>query len=154
MALRAGQADAETGHHLVEHEQRAVLRAQLADALDERHAGAHEVHVAGDRFDDHAGDCGAVLGERCLDLRDVVVFQDQGVLHHLGRHAGAGRVAEGGQARAGLDQQRVGVTVVATLELDDCLAAGGAARQPDGAHAGLGARADQAHHLQTRAPAG
>ena len=59
------------------------------------------------------------VGERRFELLDVVVRQHQRVLHHLGRHAGAGRVAEGGQPRAGLDQQRVGVAVVAALELDD-----------------------------------
>jgi hypothetical protein len=32
-ALRAAQRHAEAGHHLVEHQQRAVLRAQLAAAL-------------------------------------------------------------------------------------------------------------------------
>jgi len=41
------------------------------------------------------------------------------VLHHLGRHAGAGGVAEGGQARTGLDQQRVGMAVVAAFKLDE-----------------------------------
>ena len=84
-------------------------------------AGAHEVHVAGDRLDHHAGDLVAVQRERLLELREVVVFEHQRVLHHLGRHAGAGRVAEGREARAGLDQQRVGMAVVAAFELDRCL---------------------------------
>ena len=130
-ALRAAERDAKARHHLVEHQQRAVLRAQLAQPLHEGQAGAHEVHVAGDRLDHHAGQLGAVDGEGLFELRDVVVLEHQRVLHHLGRHAGAGRVAEGGQARAGLDQQRVGMAVVAALELDDLAAAGGAARQAD-----------------------
>ena len=92
----------------------------------------------------------AVQREGLLELREVVVLEHQRVLHHLGRHAGAGRVAEGGQARAGLDQQRVGMAVVAALELDDLAAAGGAARQADRAHRRLGARADQAHLLHGR----
>src|SRR5690606_40904046 len=54
------------------------------------------------------------------------------------------------QAGAGLHQQAVGVTVVAALELDDGIAPGEAAREPDGAHRGLGARADQTHHLDRR----
>ena len=125
------QRHAKAGHHLVEHQQRAVLRAQLAAALHEGHAGAHEVHVAGDRLDHQAGELVAVQREGFFELRHVVVFEHQRVLHHLGRHAGAGRVAEGGQARAGLDQQRVGMAVVAAFELDDLAAAGGAARQAD-----------------------
>ena len=88
-----------------------------------------------------------MFGERGLNLGHVVVFQHQGVLHHLGRHTGAGGVAKGGQAGAGFHQQRVGVAVVTAFELDDLLAAGGATRQAYGAHAGFGARADQAHHL-------
>ena len=69
------------------------------------------------------------------------------MLHHFGRHTSAGGVAKGGQARAGFDQERVGVAVVAAFELDDFFAAGGATRQADGAHPGFGARADQSHHL-------
>ena len=82
-ALRAAEGDAEAGHHLVEDEQRAVLAAQLAQAAHEGHGGAHEVHVAGDRLDDHAGEFGAVQREGLLELRDVVVLEHQRVLHHL-----------------------------------------------------------------------
>ena len=143
---RAGR-DAKTGHHLVQNQQRAMLAAQFAAALHEGHAGAHEVHVAGDRLDDDAGQLGAVLVKRLLQLFDVVVLQHLGVLHHLGRHAGAGGGAEGGQAGAGFDQERIGVAVVATFELDDALTPGGAARQAQCAHRGLGAGADQAQHF-------
>ena len=82
-----------------------------------------------------------------LELLQVVVLQHQGVLHHFGRHAGAGGVAQSGQARAGFDQQRIGMAVVAALELDELAAARGPARQADGRHGRLGARADQAHHV-------
>ena len=65
----------------------------------------------------------------------------------LGGNAGRAGDAERGHARAGLDQQRVGVAVVAAFELDDEVAAGEAARQTDGRHAGLGAGADEAQLL-------
>ena len=146
-ALCTAQRHAKPGHHFVEHQQRAVLRAQLAQPGHEGHAGAHEIHVAGDRFDHHAGQFRPVLGEAGFQLCQVVVFQDQRVLDDFGRHAGARRVAEGGQARAGLDQQRIGVAVVAAFELDELAAAGGAARQAQCAHAGFGAAADQPHLL-------
>ena len=61
------------------------------------------------------------------------------MLHHFRRHTSAGRVAEGGQARACLDQQCIGVAVVAALKFDDFAAAGGAACQPDRAHGGFSA---------------
>ena len=149
-ALRTAERHAEARHHLVQDQQRAVLRAQFTAASHEWHAGAHEIHVPGDRLDDHAGQVGAVQRERVLELLHVVVFQDDRVLHHFGRHAGAGGIAEGGQARAGLHQQRVGMAVVAALELDQLAAAGGAARQADRTHPGLGPRAHQPHHLDRR----
>ena len=145
--LRAAQRDAEAGHHLVEDQQRTVLRAQLAQALHERDAGAHEIHVAGDRFDHHRRQLVAMFREAGLQRLDVVIGQHQRVLGDLGRHAGAGWVAEGGKPRARLDQQRVGMAVVAALELQEQRAAGVAACQPDAAHAGLGAGADQAQLL-------
>mmetsp|Transcript_9625 Transcript_9625/g.22391 ORF Transcript_9625/g.22391 Transcript_9625/m.22391 type:complete len:286 (+) Transcript_9625:1897-2754(+) len=145
MALGRGQADAEAGHHLVQHQQRAMLCAQPAQGRHEGHGGAHEVHVAGDGLDDDAGQLLAMLGESGLQLLDVVVFEDDRVGRRAGRDAGAGRVAEGGQARASFHEQRVGVAVVAALELDELGPAGGAAGQADGAHRRFGARADEAH---------
>ena len=75
-----------------------MLAAQLAAAFHEGHAGAHTVHVAGDGLDHQAGQFFAVQSKSFFELRDVVELQHQGVLHHLGRHTGAGRVAKGGQA--------------------------------------------------------
>jgi hypothetical protein len=54
------------------------------------------------------------------------------------------------QAGAGLDQQAVGMAVVAALELDQHVAAGVAAGQADGAHRRLGAGRNQAHHVHRR----
>ena len=82
-----------------------------------------------------------------FELRHVVVFEHQGVLHHLGRHTRASGVAKGGQARARFDQQRVGMAVVATLKLDDLAAACGSACQAQRTHARFGAGADQTHHF-------
>jgi hypothetical protein len=90
-ALRAAERHAEAGHHLVHDQQRAVLVAKLAQPRHERHAGAHEVHVAGDRLDDHAGQLVAVGREGLLELLDVVEVEHGRVLHDLGRHAGRGR---------------------------------------------------------------
>ena len=94
----------------------------------EGHAGAHEVHVAGDRLDHQAGDLGPRAAKASSSCSTLLYSSTSVCCTTSGRHAGAGGVAEGGQARAGLDQQRVGVAVVAALELDDLAAAGGAAR--------------------------
>ena len=77
----------------------------------------------------------------------VVVRQCQRELGELLRHAGRAGYAKRGHARAGLHQQRVGVAVVAAVELHDDLAPGSGARQPDGRHRRLGAGADEAHLL-------
>ena len=152
-ALRAAERDPKAGHHLVEDEQRAVLRAQLAQAPHERHLARTKfmLPAIGSIITQAiASPCSANAASSCSTS---LYGEHQRVLHDLGRHAGAGRMAEGRQARAGLDQQRVGVAVVAALELDDLAAAGGAARQAQRAHRRLGARADQAHLLDARAPA-
>ena len=149
-ALRTAQSHAAAGHHLVKHQQYAVLAAQLAAALHEGDAGAHKVHVAGDGLDHQASQLFAVQGEGFFQLGNVVELQHQGVLHHFGWYTGAGGVAKGSQARTGFHQQSVGVAVVTALELDDLAAAGGATGQAQGAHTGLGARTHQAHHLHRR----
>ena len=118
-------------------------RAQLAQRAHEVHGGAHEVHVAGDRLDDHAGDVGAVLRERLFELLRRCCSRAPACAapspRARRRWSGWPKVAS---ARAGLDQQRVGVAVIAALELDDQLvAAGGAARQAQRAHRRFGARA-------------
>ena len=116
-----------------------MLGAKFAAALHEGNVGPDKVHVARDRLDHQTGELGAVQRECSLEFLDVVVFEDQRVLHHFGRHARAGRIAEGGQAGSGFHQQRVRMSVVAAFELDQFAAAGGAAREPDRAHRGFGA---------------
>ena len=148
--LGAAQGDATAGHDLVEHQQSAILCAQLSAALHELKAGSDEIHVARDRFDHYAGHVLAVLCEGLLQLLDVVVFQHQRVLHYLGRYAGTGGVAKGCQARPRLDQQCICMAVVATFELYEFLAAGGTTRKAQRAHRGLGAGANQPHHVHGR----
>ena len=127
-----------------------MLGTQLAAALHEGHAGADKIHVAGNRLDHQAGRAAAVQSKAFFQLDQVVVFEYQRVLHHFRRHASAGWVAEGRQPGASLDQQGVGVAVVATFELDDLAATGRAARQANRTHRCLSARTDQPHHLDRR----
>ncbi len=109
-----------------------MLGAQRAHGLQECGRGAHQVHVAGHRLDDDRGDLLAVAGKGLAQGIGIVVRQDHGVLDHIFRHAGRGGrvlrgIREGQQARAGLDQQAVGMSVVAALEFHDEVAAGEAA---------------------------
>ena len=63
------------------------------------------------------------------------------------RDAGARGNALCGEPRAGLGEQSVDVAVVGARELQDLLAAGDRARQPDRAHRRLGARRGHPQHL-------
>lgn len=148
--LGAAEGDAEAGHHFVEDQHHAVLVALLAQALEEARRRRYAVHVAGHRLDDDARYLIADLGQALGHGVDVVEGQGQGVLGEGRRYAGGVRHALGQGAGAGLDQQAVGVTVVAALELDDAVAAGVATGQADGAHGRLGAGTDHAHHLHRR----
>ena len=65
----------------------------------------------------------------------------------IGGYARAVGLTQGEGAGAGLDQQGVGVAVVAAFKLDDLVAAGVTAGQPDGAHGRLGAGVDHPHLL-------
>ena len=81
---------------------------------------------------------------------EVVVADDDRVAR--GAFGDAGRVghAVGQRARAGRDQERIAVTVVAAGELHDLRAAREAARQPHRAHRRFGAARDEAHALDRR----
>ena len=146
-ALGASQRDPAAGHDFVKYQQRAVLGAQLAAALHEGNRSPNQIHVAGNGLDHQARQLGPMYRKSLLQLLDVVVLEDDGVANNFGRNARTGGVAEGRQSRTGLDQQRVGVAVVATFELDQLVAPGGAARKSYGAHRGLGSRTHQAHHV-------
>ena len=72
------------------------------------------------------------------------------MFRHGGRNAGGGRIADGKHARAGLDEKRVGVAVVAALELDDLVAPRIAAGESNGRHAGFRAGADETNLIHGR----
>ena len=122
--------------------------AQLAQPLEKSGSRLDQVHVAGDRLDDDAGNGIAGLVECGIELREVVVVEHQRLRCGLGRHAGRARITESESARARLDEQAVGVAVIAAFELDDAAAAGESAGEPQCRHRRLGTRADEAHQLQ------
>ena len=58
------------------------------------------------------------------------------------------------RAAPGLDQQRIGVTVIAAVELDDLVAPGESARQPKARHRRFGAAVDHPNFFDRRHPIG
>mmetsp|Transcript_41301 Transcript_41301/g.100220 ORF Transcript_41301/g.100220 Transcript_41301/m.100220 type:complete len:396 (-) Transcript_41301:89-1276(-) len=148
--LGAAVRDAEAGHHLVEDEESAVVRADLAELVEERLVRNDEAGVSDHALEDHAGDLAFVRLEERLDRLDVVVRRDKSGGRGAGGDARRVREAEGGHARAGGHEERVRVAVVAPIELDHLLPLGVRAHQPQHSHARLGARVGEADHLHGR----
>ena len=129
-----------------------MLGGDPAELGVEAVAGRDDAHVGRRRLGDHAGDPVAVLRERGLDGRDVVVRQDERLAGLRPGHPGGVREAEGGDPGAGGGEQRVDVAVVAAGELHHRRPAGHPAGEPDRGHRGLGAAADQPDLLDRRHP--
>jgi len=145
--LRAAEGYAEAGHYFVEDEQRAMARADGAQGLQVSGQGRDAAHVARHGFHDDGRDMIAVRAESLFDGIGGIIRQgDGGIGESLGHAARIGD-AERGDAGAGLDKQRIHVTVIAAFELNDEVPAGEAARQTNGGHGGLRAGVDQAHHF-------
>ncbi len=126
-------------------------RAEFAQRLQERGLRRDEIHVAGDRLDDHRRDLVALLPSNARSSAMIVVVVEHERVHRrLGRHARRARLAERERARSRFHEQRIGVAVIAAFELDDLRAAGEAAREPDRAHRRFGARAHEPHLLERR----
>ena len=69
--LRASIGDAKAGHHLVENEQRAVLRGDSAQFLQEAGFRQDEARIGRIRLDDHTGDLVAFFLKQLLQGRFV-----------------------------------------------------------------------------------
>ena len=125
-----------------------MARALLAQRFQETRCRQHQVHVPGHRFHDHARDLRALPVEQRSYLARIVVVEHQRMRRGLGGHACRTRIAKGQRARARLDQQRVGVAVVAAFELHDQAPASEAPRQADRRHGGFGARGHEPHEFE------
>ena len=145
--LGPAEGDAEAGHDLVEEEESAVGCGDFAKAFEVARVRRDGAGVSDDGFDDDAGDVVWTGGEDCGDGVEVVEGQGEGVHGSLGGDACGAGDPESGDSAAGLDEHRVGVAVVAALELDDEVAAGESAGEADGGHAGFGAGGDEAELL-------
>ena len=125
--------------------------AGLGEEGVEAGLGRDDAHVAGRGLGHQARDPLAVLGEDGRHGVAVVVGQHQ---REGGRRLGHARRPGHGERRqpgAGRGQQRVDVAVVAAGELHDDVATGGAAREPDRRHGGLGPGGDEPDPLDRRA---
>ena len=118
----------------------------LAQQLQETGRGRDDAHVGGDRLGDDRGQrvaLGRLADGASASFQGTITVGAGGGL----RYAGAGGDALGRKARSGLGEQAVDVAVIRACELEDQLAAGDRACQPDRAHRRLGARRGHPQHL-------
>ena len=126
--LRAAQRHAKACHHFVVNQHAAVLRGDLAQRVHKFLARFHQIHVARNRLQNHAGDLLAKLLKTGFQAAYVVIWQHDGVLRKIRRHARRAGVGKGEQAAARFYQQAVRMPVVAAFKFHDFVAVGVAAR--------------------------
>ena len=140
--LEAAEAQPESRDDLVEDEHDPVSCGQFPQALEETGCGGDEPHVARGRFDDDAGHVLPMLSHGELHGVEIVEGDRNGKLGEPPGDAGASRDAERGHAGARLDEERVGMPVIAALEFEYFFALRVSPREADGAHGRLRAGAD------------
>ena len=151
-ALRATEADAETGDDLVEHEQRA--RAACSGRADRRGTRPRARRAPCSRRSARRGSprasapCSASAASSAA--RSLYGHDDR--VGDRCPRVTPGRTGEpeGRDAAAGLHEQRVEVAVIAARELHDLVAAGRAACEAHRGHRGFGAGRHEPHLLDRR----
>ena len=78
---------------------------------------------------------------------DVIERKGERQLGELFRHSRRAWDTQRGHARTSLHQQRVGMAVIAALELHNIFSVSVSASQTDGRHGGFSARTDEAYFL-------
>ena len=143
--LRAAPGQPEAGHDFIKNQERAIVLGDFAEEFQKARAGQVQPRIAGDGFDDDAGNLAGVRREGGLHRRDIIVRHHDGVLRERGGNARAVRMTEGQRPGTGTHKQGIHVPMIAAVEFDNLVALGKAAGQADDAHAGLGAAAGHAH---------
>jgi len=141
--LRASQGDAKARITSSKTSSAPTPSHSRPQSLQKIRRRGHAIHVACHGLDNDAGDLLAELPEHALNLIAVVVVERHRMARQRPGHARRGGYPESQCAGARLDQQRIGMSVIAALELHDGVAPGEAASQPDRAHGRFGARAHE-----------
>ena len=96
VGLGTAVADAEAGHHFIEHQQSTVLLGDFAQTFQKTRLRCDEAGIADDRLKDHAGNGLRVLRKQLLDRFQVVVRGGEGVGCGAARHPRGVGKAQGG----------------------------------------------------------
>jgi len=104
-------------------------------------------HVARHRFQDDGRQILGVKLHGFFQRGDVIVRQAQGQVSHRFRNSRRSRNAQCRDAGAGLDEQRIGMAVVAAVKFDDHVSARAAAGQANRRHGGFRSGTGHSHPL-------
>ena len=85
--LGTGRADAEAGHHLVKYEYAAMARTQVAASVEKFAFRHNQIHIAGNRLNNDAGDLVTLARERGFQHGCVVVIKYQRMCRCFRRHS-------------------------------------------------------------------
>ena len=152
----AGTAPGEfgAGLHFVEDEQRVILGAEVAQALEKTRLRTAEANVHQNRFENDGRDLAGIVLEAALDAGEIVEDRDDGVGERGLWNTGAGGDARGCVGIAvilgfGLyaDESGVMQTVISAFEFQDLVAAGGGARDAASVHGHFRAAGAETNHF-------
>ncbi len=104
---------AEAGDHFVENQQCAVGARDGAQLFEIFATLEQQAVIRGRGLDDYGGDARAFAAEEIVQRFVIVERQHSSAFDERGWHAGRGRLAEGGEARACGNQKVIGVAVIA-----------------------------------------
>ena len=124
--------------------------AAFGEVPQQRVALRQQAVVGRQRLDDRRGNLRAVRVEHAIERLVVVQRDDERVVGDGRGHAGTRRYRLAGETAARAHQHRIGVTVIAAVELEDLRAPGGGARHAQRRHHRFGARRDETNPLGPR----
>mmetsp|Transcript_14458 Transcript_14458/g.28563 ORF Transcript_14458/g.28563 Transcript_14458/m.28563 type:complete len:393 (-) Transcript_14458:26-1204(-) len=145
--LRPPVRDPEASHDLIEDKQGTVLVAKCPQPLKELLRRHNEASVADHRLQHDGRNLILVLSKQLLDRLEIVVLGCQSGLSSSLGHTRRVRETQSKHPRTGGDEEAVSVSVVATLKLDDLVTLRVSSHKAQHAHARLGSRVGETHHL-------
>jgi len=124
-----------------------IRKSYFAQHLQIAFPGRHTAHIADHRFDDHSRNLILIAREGALHGVGRIERQSQRELRLLLENACRSGNAQGRNSGSSFHQERIGVSVIAALELHYIFALSKRTRQANCRHRRFGARADKAHHF-------
>ena len=120
---------------------------QARERLQKRGSLRQQAVIGRQWLDDGRGNARSMAGKQRLERDLVIEWCDQRLLARSGGQAGTVRQRGLGQTRAGAHQHRIGVAVIAALELQNDRASGGGAGHAQCRHDRFGTGIDEADAL-------